>query len=48
MFYNAIDDEPPKQPTPCPPDNTVPVNYVRHSTLPMREIEDAVNAQTPV
>jgi len=42
------DDEFPKQPIPCPPDNTVPKGYVRHSTLPMREIEDAVNAQTSV
>jgi pyrrolidone-carboxylate peptidase len=44
----ANDYEPPHQPTPCPPDNTVPVGYVRHSTLPVQEIEDAVNEQTSI
>jgi pyrrolidone-carboxylate peptidase len=38
----------PHQPTPCPPDNTVPVGYVRHSTLPVQGIEDAVNEQTSI
>jgi len=42
------DYEPPYQPTPCPPDNSVPVRYVRHSTIPVQEIEDAVNEQTSV
>ena len=53
--YNArnldrwIDDnEKPYQPTPCPPDDSVPVNYVRHSTLPVQAIENAVNNQTSV
>ena len=42
------DKKPPKQPTPCPPDSTVPVGYARHSTLPVQEIEDAVNEQTSI
>jgi pyrrolidone-carboxylate peptidase len=42
------DYEPPYQPTPNPPDNTVPIGYVRHSTLPCQEIEDAVNLQTSI
>ena len=42
------DYEPPLQPTPCPPDDSVSVGYMRHSTLPIQEIEDAVNEQTPV
>jgi len=53
--YNArnldrwIDDnEKPYQPTPRPPDDSVPVNYVRHSTLPVQAIENAVNNQTSV
>jgi len=53
--YNArnldswIDDEkPPYQPTPCPPDDSVPPGYVRHSTLPVQAIADAVNNQTSI
>jgi pyrrolidone-carboxylate peptidase len=42
------DYEPPYQPTPCPPDDTVPAGHVRHSTLPVQEIEDAVNENTSV
>lgn len=42
------DDEPPYQPTPCPPDNTKPVGYVRHSTLPVEAIADEVNNQTNI
>jgi len=42
------DDKPPYQPTPCPPDDTVPAGYIRHSTLPVQKIEDAVNEQTSV
>ena len=42
------DSVPPYQPTPCPPDDTKPVGYVRHSTLPVQEIADAVNDQTTV
>jgi len=40
-----IDDyEEPYQPTPAPPDNSVPAGYLRYSTLPMQSIADAVNA----
>jgi len=42
------DNEPPYQPTPCPPDDSVPPGYVRHSTLPVQAIADAVNEQTNV
>lgn len=42
------DSDPPYQPTPFPPDNSKPVNYVRHSTLPVQTIENAVNTQTSV
>jgi pyrrolidone-carboxylate peptidase len=40
------DNEPPYQPTPCPPDESKPVDYVRHATLPVQQIADAVHAQT--
>ena len=42
------DNKPPYQPTPCPPDDSVPPGYVRHSTLPVQAIADAVNDQTSV
>ncbi|KAA0001587.1 MAG: hypothetical protein FE048_05275, partial [Thermoplasmata archaeon] len=42
------DDKPPYQPTPCPPDDSVPPGYVRHSTLPVQAIADAVNNQTSI
>ena len=42
------DYNPPYQPTPCPPDDTVPVNHIRHSTLPVQKIADAVNENTTV
>ncbi len=42
------DNKPPYQPTPCPPDHTKPTDYVRHSTLPVQSIADAVNNQTTV
>jgi pyrrolidone-carboxylate peptidase len=42
------DNNPPYQPTPCPPDDSVPSGYVRHSTLPVQAIADAVNMQTDV
>jgi hypothetical protein len=42
------DNNPPYQPTPCPPDDTKPAGYVRHSTLPVQSIADAVNNQTTV
>jgi pyrrolidone-carboxylate peptidase len=38
------DYEEPRQPTPSPPDPTVPADYIRYSTLPMESIVDAVNA----
>ena len=48
LFAWANDYKPPYQPTPSPPDDTVPVGFIRHSTLPVQEIEDAVNLQTSV
>jgi len=46
---NWVNDyNPPYQPTPCPPDDTVPVGHIRHSTLPVQEIEDAVNENTSI
>jgi pyrrolidone-carboxylate peptidase len=42
------DNVPPNQPTPCPPDDSEPPGYVRHSTLPVQAIADAVNEQTNV
>lgn len=38
------DYQQPRQPTPSPPDDTVPVNHVRYSSLPMEAIAAAVNA----
>jgi pyrrolidone-carboxylate peptidase len=35
----------PRQPTPSPPDDTVPAYTTRFGTLPMQEIVDAVNAE---
>ena len=35
----------PRQPTPSPPDPSVPVDHIRYSTLPMEAIADAVNAE---
>jgi pyrrolidone-carboxylate peptidase len=40
------DGKPPYQPTPCPPDDTQPAGYVRHSSLPVQQIADAVDSQT--
>jgi pyrrolidone-carboxylate peptidase len=40
------DDNSPYQPTPCPPDNSASVGFIRHSSLPVQQIEDAVNEQT--
>lgn len=34
----------PRQPTPSPPDPTVPANFIRHSTLPMEEIRRRIDA----
>jgi len=33
----------PLQPTPSPPDDSVPANFLRTSTLPMQDVVDAVN-----
>ena len=45
LDYWINDGNPPNQPTPSPPDDTVPMGYIRHSTLPVQAIADAVNAQ---
>jgi len=42
------DDELPYKPTPNPPDDTVSVDFVRKSTLPVENIETAVNQQTSI
>ncbi len=42
------DYEYPYQPTPSPPDDTVPANFVRHATIPVAEIEAAVDEQSPL
>lgn len=42
------DEKPPYQPTPCPPDDTQPAGYIRHSTLPVQQISDAVNNQATI
>ncbi|MCX6666129.1 MAG: cell wall hydrolase, partial [Euryarchaeota archaeon] len=42
------DEKAPTQPTPCPPDSSQNVGYVRHSTLPVQAIENAVKTQTSV
>ncbi len=40
------DFTPPLQPTPAPPDGSVPAGHIRNSTLPLQKIVDAVNAAT--
>jgi pyrrolidone-carboxylate peptidase len=40
----VADDTAPTQPTPNPPDDSVSVDFVRHSTLPVDEIAARVNA----
>lgn len=40
----APDYQAPRQPTPSPPDSSVPAGHIRESTLPMAEIEAAVDA----
>lgn len=42
------DEKSPYQPTPCPPDDTRPVGFIRHSSLPVQQIADAVNDQTTI
>ena len=46
LAYWVNDDTSPYQPTPCPPDDTVPAGFFRHATLPVQRIADAVNDQT--
>ncbi|MBN2065620.1 MAG: hypothetical protein JW771_02295 [Candidatus Thermoplasmatota archaeon] len=46
LAYWVNDDTPPYQPTPCPPDDSVPAGFFRHATLPVQRIADAVNDQT--
>jgi pyrrolidone-carboxylate peptidase len=41
-------DEEGNQPTPNPPDETVCPGYIRFSTLPIRQIEKAINNQTTI
>ena len=36
----------PFQPTPSPPDNSVPAGTIRNSTLPVQDLLDAINAAT--
>ena len=40
------DEKAPFQPTPCPPDDTVEVDFIRHATLPLQRIADVVNQET--
>jgi pyrrolidone-carboxylate peptidase len=42
------DEKSPYQPTPNPPDDTQPVGFIRHSSLPVQQIADAVNDQTTI
>lgn len=37
------DYQAPYQPTPCPPDETMPADWLRQSMLPVEEIADAIN-----
>ena len=38
----------PQQPTPNPPDQSVIVNYTRHSTLPINQIAESINEETEI
>lgn len=38
----------PYKPTPCPPDSTSPVDFVRHPTLPLENIVNALNTETSI
>lgn len=42
------DNNPPLKPTPNPPDDSVPIGFVRHSSLPVEEISNAINEQTSI
>ncbi len=46
--YWVPDDIAPYQPTPSPPDDTVPVGTNRYSTLPMEKMMEAVNSLTTI
>ncbi|MBN2829173.1 MAG: T9SS type A sorting domain-containing protein [Candidatus Cloacimonetes bacterium] len=46
--YWVPDDVAPYQPTPSPPDDTVPAGFNRYGTLPFEAIADAVNNQTNI
>ncbi len=46
--YWVPDDVAPYQPTPSPPDDTVPAGTNRYSTLPMEEMMEAVNSLTTI
>jgi pyrrolidone-carboxylate peptidase len=48
LKYWTNDENKPYQPTPAPPDDTVDEGYVRHSTLPIEEIQNAVNDGTNI
>jgi pyrrolidone-carboxylate peptidase len=48
LSYWMNDYEYPFQPIPNPPDDTVPVNFTRHATLPVAQIEAAVDEQNPI
>ena len=43
----AHDFQPPFMPTPSPPDATVPVNFLRPTLLPVREIVNAIDTALP-
>lgn len=48
-LYRWINDNKlPYQPTPRPPDNSLPVGYIRHSSLPVQKIENSVNELTSI
>jgi pyrrolidone-carboxylate peptidase len=42
------DEKSPYQPTPNPPDDTKPIGFIRHSSLPVQQIADVVNDQTTI
>jgi len=42
------DEKSPYQPTPCPPDDTEDTGYIRHSSLPVEKIKEAINNQTNI
>ena len=42
------DDESPYKPTPNPPDDTAPIDFIRKSTLPVENIEASVDKHTSI